>query len=124
MKAQKKELVMWFDDLRKTDIPLVGGKNANLGEMINAELPVPPGFAVTAYSYEKFIKDTHIAEKIYEIINETVIDKNNPKQYDAASKKIRKLIEKSKMPKEIENAVKSAYKELNKRLNLINHSWF
>jgi pyruvate,water dikinase len=115
---QKEELVLWFDDLRKTDVPLVGGKNANLGEMINARLPVPPGFAVTAYSYEKFIKDTHIAEKIYEIINETVTDKNNPKQYDAASKKIRKLIEKSAVPEEIENAVKSAYKELNKRLNL------
>jgi pyruvate,water dikinase len=118
LKAQKKELVIWFGDLRKTDIPLVGGKNANLGEMISAGLPVPPGFAVTAYSYEKFIKDTHIAEKIYEIINETVTDKNNPKQYDAASKKIRKLIEKSAVPEKIENAVKSAYKELNKRLNL------
>jgi pyruvate,water dikinase len=118
LKAQKKELVIWFDGLSKNDVPLVGGKNANLGEMINAELPVPPGFAVTAYSYEKFIKDTHIAEKIYEIINETVTDKNNPKQYDAASKKIRKLIEKSAVPEEIEDAVKSAYKELNKRLNL------
>jgi pyruvate,water dikinase len=118
LKAPKKELVIWFNDLRKTDIPLVGGKNANLGEMIGAELPVPPGFAVTAYSYEKFIKDTHIAEKIYEIINDTVTDKNNPKQYDAASKKIRKLIEKSAVPEEIEKAVKSAYKELNKRLNL------
>jgi len=118
LKAPKKELVIWFGNLRKTDVPLVGGKNANLGEMISSGLPVPPGFAVTAYSYEKFIKDTHIAEKIYEIINETVTDKNNPKQYDAASKKIRKLIEKSAVPEKIENAVKSAYKELNKRLNL------
>jgi pyruvate,water dikinase len=118
LKAPKNELVLWFDDLRKTDVPLVGGKNANLGEMINAGLPVPPGFAVTAHSYEKFIKDKHIAEKIYEIINETVTNKNNPKQYDTASKKIRKLIEKSAMPAEIEKAVKSAYKELNKKLNL------
>jgi pyruvate,water dikinase len=118
LKAPKKELVIWFDDLRKTDVPLVGGKNANLGEMISSGLPVPPGFAVTAYSYEKLIKDTHIAKKIYEIINDTVTDKNNPKQYDAASKKIRKLIEKSTVPEKIEKAVKSAYKELNKRLNL------
>jgi pyruvate,water dikinase len=115
---KQKELVIWFEKLRKTDIPLVGGKNANLGEMVNSGLPVPPGFAITAYSYEKFIKDTRIAEKIYEIIDDTVTDKNDPKQYDAASKKIRKLIEKSVMPKEIENAVKSAYIELNKRLNL------
>jgi pyruvate,water dikinase len=120
LSAREKDLVIWFDDLRKTDIPLVGGKNANLGEMISSGLPVPPGFAVTAYSYEKFIKETHIAEKIYEIINETVIDKNDPKQYDAASKKIRKLIEKTEMPERIENAVESAYRELNKKLNLTN----
>jgi pyruvate,water dikinase len=118
LKTSKKELVLWFDDLRKTDVPLVGGKNANLGELISSGLPVPPGFAVTAYSYEKFIKDTHIAEKIYEIINDTITDKNNPKQYDAASKKIRKLIEKSTVPEEIEKAVKAAYKKLNKKLNL------
>jgi pyruvate,water dikinase len=114
----KKDLVIWFDDLRKTDIPLVGGKNANLGEMISAGLPVPPGFAVAAYAYESFIKETRIAEKIYKIINETVTDINDPKQYDVASKRIRELIEKSSVPKEIERAVKSAYKELNKKLAL------
>jgi pyruvate,water dikinase len=118
LNGTKKDLVTWFDNLRKTDIPLVGGKNANLGEMISAGLPVPPGFAVTAYAYEKFIEETHIAKKIYEIIKETVTNINDPKQYDAASKKIRELIEKSSMPKEIENAVKLAYKELNKKLNL------
>jgi pyruvate,water dikinase len=118
LSTTKKDIVIWFGDLRKTDIPLVGGKNANLGEMISAGLPVPPGFAVTAYAYEKFIETTHIAKKIYEIINKTVTDKNDPKQYDVASKKIRELIEKSSMPEEIENAIKSAYKKLNKRLNL------
>jgi pyruvate,water dikinase len=118
LNGTKKDLVTWFDNLRKTDIPLVGGKNANLGEMISVGLPVPPGFAVTAYAYEKFIEETHIAKKIYEIIKETVTNINDPKQYDAASKKIRELIEKSSMPKEIENAVKLAYKELNKKLNL------
>ncbi len=118
MNTTKKDLVIWFGDLRKTDIPLVGGKNANLGEMISAGLPVPPGFAVTAYAYEKFIETTHIAEKIYEIINKTVTDKDDPKQYDTASKKIRALIEKASMPEEIANSVKSAYKKLNKKLNL------
>jgi len=118
LKTTKKDLVMWFGDLRKTDIPLVGGKNANLGEMISAGLPVPPGFAVTAYAYEKFIEVTRIAEKIYEIINKTVTDKNDPKQYAEASKKIRRLIEKTSVPEEIANSVKSAYKKLNKKLNL------
>ena len=52
MTVKEKELVLWFDDVRNTDVSIVGGKNASLGEMINAGLPVPPGFAVTAFSYE------------------------------------------------------------------------
>ena len=118
MSDAKKELVSWFENLRVTDIPLVGGKNASLGEMINAGLPVPPGFAVTAYSYEKFIEETHLVEKIYKIINEVITDKNDPRQYDVASKQIRELIEKTPMSKDIEVAVKSAYEEMNKKLNL------
>jgi pyruvate,water dikinase len=116
--SEKKDLVIWFENLRKEDVPIVGGKNANLGEMISAGMHVPPGFAITAFSYEKFIEETGIAEKIYEIIKETVTDLNDPKQYDAASKKIRALIEKSAMPKKIETAIRAAYKELNKRLKL------
>ena len=118
MRVKEKELVLWFDDVRKEDIPVVGGKNASLGEMINAGLPVPPGFAVTAYSYEKYIQEKRIAEQIYKIIKETVTNPNDPKQYDTASKKIRELIEKTPMPKEIENAIRIAYKELNQRLEL------
>ncbi len=118
MSEKGKELVLWFDDVRNTDVHLVGGKNASLGEMINAGLPVPPGFAVTAYSYEKYIQEKNIAEQIYKIINETVTNPNDPKQYDVASKKIRELIEKTPMPKDIETAIRSAYKELNQRLEL------
>jgi pyruvate,water dikinase len=114
----KKDFAIWFENLRKTDIPSVGGKNANLGEMTNAGIPVPPGFAITAYSYKKFIEDTGIATKIYEIIQETVKDTNDPAEYEEASVKIRKLIESTTMPKDIENAVKSAYKELCKKLDL------
>ena len=118
MVEMKEDLILWFENLRKTDIPLVGGKNANLGEMTNAKIPVPPGFAITAYSYKKFIEETGIAAKIYEIIQETVKDLNDPKQYEQASVKIRKLMESTPMPKDIENAIKSAYKELCRRVGL------
>ncbi len=118
MNEMKNDLVAWFESLRRTDIPLVGGKNANLGEMINAKIPVPHGFAITAYSYKKFIEETGIATKIYEIIKQTVTNPNDPKQYEIASTKIRELIETTPMPKDVETAVKSAYEELCKRLNL------
>ena len=88
MSAKEKELVLWFDNLRNTDVSIVGGKNASLGEMIHAGLPVPFGFAVTACSYERFIVEKKIAEQIYKIIKETVTNPNDPKQYDTASKRI------------------------------------
>jgi pyruvate,water dikinase len=114
----REDLVIWFEDLRKTDIPSVGGKNANLGELTSAGIPVPPGFALTAYSYKKFIEETGISSKIYEIIKETVTNPNDPKLYEVASKKIRDLIEATPMPKEIENAIRSTYEQLCKKLGL------
>ena len=118
MSDKTKELVLWFEDVRNTDVPLVGGKNASLGEMINSGLPVPPGFAITAYSYELYIQEKKIAEQIYAIIKETVTNLNDPRQYDVASKRIRELMDKTPMPKEIETAIRKAYKELNQRLKL------
>ncbi len=118
MSAKTKSDVLWFETVRNTDVPIVGGKNASLGEMINAGMPVPPGFAVTAYAYETFINQTGIAKKIYQIISETVTDPNDPKQYDAASKKIRALIEKTQMPPKLAKSIKAAYKELNERFSL------
>jgi pyruvate,water dikinase len=114
----RKDLVIWFEGLRKTDIPSVGGKNANLGELTSAGLPVPPGFAITAYSYKKFIEETGISAKIYEIINETVTNPDDPAQYELASKRIRELSEATPMPKDVENAIRVAYEELGRKLNL------
>ena len=117
MTEMKETLIIWFENLRKTDIPSVGGKNANLGEMINAGMPVPPGFAVTAFSYKKFIEETGISEKIYAVIRETVTDPDDPKQYEIASKKIRELIESTPIPKDVDEAIRLAYGELCRRLD-------
>jgi pyruvate,water dikinase len=113
--SREEKRILWFDELGKEDIPLVGGKNANLGEMIHAGIPVPPGFAITAEAYREFITETGIAEKIYKIIEETVTDTNDPKQYEEASKKVRQLIEATPMPSAIEKAIRAAYNELGKR---------
>ena len=115
-KAKKEKLILWFEDLRKEDIPLVGGKNANLGEMLEAGIPVPPGFAVTAYAYDKFIMETGIAGRIYKVIEETATDVSDPKQFEKASKEVRRLIESTSMPHEIEREIKIAYDGLSKRI--------
>lgn len=117
---KQEKLVLWFEELTKDDIPMVGGKNANLGEMIQAKIPVPPGFAVTAYAYKRFITETKIAQEIYRLVEETVTDQEDPKQYEEASKKIRKLVEAAKMPKEIEKAIRDAYQKLGNRVRVAN----
>ena len=111
----KKKFTLWFGDLRKEDVPIVGGKCANLGEMLHAGIPVPLGFAITAQAYEKFITETRIAKKIYKIIEKTVTDINDPHQYEKASKEIRQLIESTPMLPQIEKAIKNAYNELGRR---------
>ena len=58
--------VKWFSELGKDDIPIAGGKGANLGEMYNHKFPVPPGFVLTADAFAFFISD--IKEKIKEIM--------------------------------------------------------
>jgi len=118
--SKEEKLVLWFEELTKDDIPIVGGKNANLGEMTQAGIPVPPGFAVTAQAYRKFITEAGIAREIYQTIKKTVTNTDDPKQYEEASKKIRKLIESVEMPQGIENAIKNAYGELSKRGNSAN----
>ena len=76
--------------------------------MTQAGIPVPPGFAVTAYAYQKYIEETKIAGKIYELIEKTVTEKDNPRQYEEASKKVRKLIESTPMPADIGKAIGKA----------------
>ncbi len=110
-------LILWFEELTKDDVPLVGGKNANLGELLRSGIPVPPGFAVTAYAYKRFIEETGIKDKIYEILREKVPSSAaKPEDYIEASKEIRRLIESTPMPKYIEEEIKKAYRELSKRV--------
>lgn len=62
---KKYDLVLWFKDLRKEDIPLVGGKCANLGEVAGQiGIPVPDGFAVSAYAYQVFLKENGADKKL------------------------------------------------------------
>jgi len=112
LNGKDRALILWFEEVERSDTPLVGGKNANLGELIRAGIPVPPGFAVTAYAYKKFITETGIAEKIYKTIRETVRGRRSPKSYEEASKKVRSLIEATEPPEEVVKAIKEAYRKL------------
>lgn len=108
------EIVAWFDGLNKDSIAVAGGKGANLGEMVSAGLPVPPGFVVTAPTYTHFLEETGIDRQIYEILTNTNVD--DSAALEAASVQIKQLILKTEMPEDIGNEIRAAYGELSKRL--------
>ncbi len=110
MAAQTKPLVVFFKDIDKNDIPIVGGKGANLGEMTKAGFPVPNGFAVTVGSYDIFLKESEISNKINSILKET--DVNNSEELQNASIKIGKLITSSKIPNSVMLEISKAYRRL------------
>lgn len=108
-------LVIDFKDIDKDSTSLVGGKGANLGEMVKAGFPVPNGFAVTVPSYELFLKENNIASKIYEILEITNVE--DPAQLEEASKKIQKIINTSKFPESVFSELVKSYKKLSGRFS-------
>jgi pyruvate,water dikinase len=101
------ELIKWFKDISKEDIAVAGGKGANLGEMANAGLPIPPGFVVTAQAYKKFIEEMEIKDKILEIIKD--LDVEDTDKLQAIAEKIQKLIESTDIPEDIQEEIKENY---------------
>ena len=82
--------VVKFEDLNKSDIGIAGGKGANLGELTQAGIPVPPGFVVTAETYEKFMEDSGINGQVMDILDK--IDINDTKELQAAAEEIKILM--------------------------------
>lgn len=106
-KSDEVPFVKWFSDLNKDSIPIAGGKGANLSEIYNAKIPVPPGFVVTAQAYDYFIREAGIKEKMQEFL--TTIDYENTKQLDKVCAEIRDLILNSPLPSEMESEIVESY---------------
>jgi pyruvate, water dikinase len=108
--------VRWFEDLTNEDVPIVGGKNASLGEMIGTlkgeGIVVPDGFATTAEAYRHFIKENDLEGKIRREIQQL---KEGKKPLDKVGRAIRGLIRKGRMPDEIGNRIVQAYHQLCER---------
>ncbi|ACS89338.1 MULTISPECIES: phosphoenolpyruvate synthase [Thermococcus] len=116
------KFIKWFEELRKEDVPLVGGKGANLGEMTSAGIPVPPGFCVTAEAYKYFVENVKVEdgrtlqEWIMDLISKTNVDDSRQLQENTA--KIREKIISMEMPEEIASEIEQAYKKLSQRFNM------
>lgn len=103
-------LVLPFDQIDKEDIPLVGGKGANLGEMTQAGFPVPQGFCITSYAYQAMLKENGITPKILELLKD--LDVHNNKRLDEAAVKIKNLILKADISDDLRRQVINLYQHL------------
>lgn len=102
--------ILWFSDVDKEDIPVVGGKGANLGEMTRAGFPVPNGFIVTAQAYFKFLKDNNLTTKINHLLGTINFDHSDSIQQ--VSVHIKKLIMHEPMSDELVQEIFKAYTHL------------
>lgn len=106
--------IKWFDEIGIEDIPLVGGKNASLGEMYNQlskkGVNVPYGFAITADGYWRFVDYNSLRDRIYELLSN--LDVNNIEELSLRGQRIRDLIYYGTMPEDLEEEIKVAYRRL------------
>jgi pyruvate,water dikinase len=111
-----KKYILWFKEISKEDVPLVGGKNASLGEMFSKlsrkGVQVPNGFAITADAFRYYLSYNKIDEKLKEIF-----EKFDPKSIESlkeTGEKSRNLILKGKFPLELEKEILENYQKLSK----------
>ncbi len=114
---KEKKFILWYRDISKKDVPLVGGKNASLGEMISQlekkGINIPNGFALTSFAFWHFLKENKIDEKLKEIFKK--LNPKDPKNLKKTGEKARNLILRSKFPKDLEKEILDFYQKLSQK---------
>jgi pyruvate, water dikinase len=109
--TNERSLILWFDEVGIADIPIVGGKNASLGEMIQQLTPkgvnVPIGFATTAYAYRYFIQSAGLEQKLRELFSD--LDVEDVRNLRERGKKARALLLHTPFPTALREAIVEAY---------------
>lgn len=102
--------VVWFKEVGKEDVPLVGGKGANLGEMSNAGFPVPPGFIITSHAYYDFLRENNLIIKIKHLLSTVNFD--NDKSLNQVSSNIKKLIKDGTLSETLKKEITGFYEKI------------
>ena len=115
MKRENK-FILWFNEIAIEDVPIVGGKNASLGEMYRnltkKGVKIPNGFAVTAHAYRYLLEKDKIIKEIDNTLKNLNI--NDLEALSQKGAKIRKLIRNAEIPKDLEKEIIEAYYTLSK----------
>jgi pyruvate, water dikinase len=111
---QKAKYIRWFNDIKIEDVPVVGGKNASLGEMYSelttAGVKIPNGFATTADAYWHTLKSSGVYDELKETMDG--LDKSNVADLAARGKRARDLILSAGIPDDVWSEIKGAYGQL------------
>ncbi len=114
---KKSAYILWFEALSIEDVPLVGGKNAALGEMVSnlgeLGISVPGGFAITASAYRYFFRESGLEEKLRAVLSD--LDTHDMKNLQRRGAKARELILKATIPLGLQREIAEAYKEMEHR---------
>ncbi len=114
MSDKDTKLILWFSEIGMKDVPLVGGKNASLGEMYRELSPegvkIPNGFAATSMAYWHFLKSAGILEDLKETMGG--LDKSNINDLVERGLKARELILNARIPDDLWEAIKASYDKL------------
>ncbi len=107
------EYVRWFEQLGRGDVAVAGGKGANIGEMTQAGLPVPPGFVVTVDAFQRFVSEGGLQERIRETLTSLNVD--DTRALTSASEELQALVEQAPIPDDVRRAIGEAYADLCRR---------
>jgi len=114
MLKKEEKNILFFEQLRKTDVDLVGGKNSSLGEMYQKltkkGILIPNGFATTAHAYHNFMEEFGLKKKIEEIFKD--LNTHNIENLMIRGKKARELILNADFSKKLEEDILKAYERL------------
>ncbi len=100
----------FFKDLNKESVDIAGGKGASLGELANADIPVPPGFVVLANAFDRFVEETHLKGEIDARLKE--VSPEDMASIERASSTLRDVIHDTPMPEDLEEEILAAFQEL------------
>ncbi|MBI2886268.1 MAG: phosphoenolpyruvate synthase [Chloroflexi bacterium] len=119
MSAEGK-IILWFNEIGKDDVPVAGGKGANLGELERLGTPVPPGFVVTAGTYHRFLEHAQLSDVIRRFLDNLNVD--DSEKLEIASSRIKKLILSAEMPQDVAKEIAAAYRALGEALVAVRSS--
>ncbi|MCF8198737.1 MAG: hypothetical protein K9J42_08225 [Sulfuritalea sp.] len=106
-------MVCWFEECDKNSVDLVGGKCSSLGELINAGVRVPPGFALTTHGFKQFMRDAGVQSKVTELLDG--LDHEDMDKLEEVSRVIREMIESCPISIELEDLIAESYRKLSVR---------